>query len=381
MGSFGLEKLSIEGQCLHGKLRVISLVLFVFPFTIMFYILYQQGFFANQEPLHQLIFLFIALLAFAGIMVLRQAFNRFILVSVFMKKAESGEMVMMDMPKDASEFSEICVSFNRLISRLEETGRHLEKLDGELKEANIERIRAEEALTPLRKAVDNMQLGVTITDMQRKILYTNIADARMHGYDVAELIGRDVRVFAPASYHKDLMPEDVQSMTNWSRESVNCRKDGSVFPVRMTSDIVRDVKDGILSDIAIVATCEDISERKRSEEALRLRQRVIESSSNGIMITDTTVPDNPIIYVNPAFGRITGYEAREALGRSMYFLLGEDQEQIEFMEIRAALHEQREGNSVLRNYRKDGSLFWNDLSVSPVHGRGREGGPLCLGAQ
>jgi len=47
-----------------------------------------------------------------------------------------------------------------------------------------------------------------------------------------KLLGRDVRLFAPASNHKDLMPEDVQNMTNWSRESVNCRKDGSIFPVR-----------------------------------------------------------------------------------------------------------------------------------------------------
>ena len=299
-------------------------------------------------------------------MVLRQAFNKFILVSVFMKKAEAGEMVMMDLPKDSSEFSQISASFNTLITRLEETGKHLEKLDGELKEANIERHKAEEALIPLKKAVDIMQIGVTITDMQRRILYSNIADARMHGYNVEELVGRDVRIFAPSSYHKDLMPEDVQNMTNWCRDSVNCRKDGSVFPVRMTSDVVRDIKDGILSGIAIVATCEDISERKRSEEALHLRQRVIESSSNGIMITDTTMPDNPIIYVNPAFGRITGYDMQESLGRSMNFLLGEDREQTEFMEIHAALHERREGNAVLRNYRKDGSLFWNDLSVSPV---------------
>ena len=366
MGSFGLEKLSIESQTLHGKLRVISLILFVFPFTIMFYLLYQRGFFSGLEPLHQIIFFFIAILAFAGIMVLRQAFNKFILVSVFLKRAEAGEMTLMDMPKDNTEFSQISSSFNTLITRLEETGRHLEKLDDELKAANTGRHKAEEALVPLMKAVDIMQLGVTITDMQRKILYTNIADARMHGYEVEELIGRDVRIFGPASSHKDLMPEDVQNMTNWSRECVNCRKDGSVFPVRVTSDIVREVRDGVLSNIAIVATCEDISERKSSEEALRLRQRVIESSSNGIMITDTSGPGNPIIYVNPAFGRITGYDAQDTLGRSMHFLLGEDQEQVEFMEIHAALHEQREGNAVLRNYRKDGSLFWNDLSVSPV---------------
>ena len=366
MGLVSLDNLSIENQSLHGKLSVISLVVFVFPFTIMFYILYQREFFSSLEPLHQVIFFFITVLAVAGMLVLRQAFNKFILVSVFMKKAEAGEMVMMNMPKDASEFSQISSSFNKLISRLEETGINLERMDEELKKANIERDRAEEALIPLKKAVDIMQIGVTITDMQRTIIYTNIADARMHGYDVTELLGKDVRIFAPTSHHKDFMPEDVPNITNWTSESVNYRKDGSMFPVRMTSDILNDTKDGEWSSIAIVTTCEDISERKRSEDALRLRQRVIESSSNGIMITDATVPDNPIIYVNPAFGRITGYEEHEALGRSMYFLLGKDQEQAEFMEIRAAMHEHRGGAAVLRNYRKDGSLFWNDLSVSPV---------------
>lgn len=366
MGSFGLEKLSIESQSLHGKLRAISLAIFVFPFTVMLFILYQQGFFTALEPLHQIIFLFIALLAVAGIMVLRQAFNKFIMVSVFLKKAEAGELVMMDMPEDASEFSQISSSFNTLISRLEETGKHLDKLDGELKVANLERSRAEEALIPLKKAVDIMQLGVTVTDMQRRILYTNIADARLHGYEVEELIGRDVRIFAPAELHKELMPEDMQNMTNWCRESVNCHKDGTVFPVRMTSDIVRDIKDGALCDIAIVATCEDISERKRAEETLYLRQRVIESSSNGIMITDSSLPDNPIIYVNPAFARITGYSQLESLGQNMYFLLGDDREQIALMDIHTALQEKREGSAVLRCYRKDGGLFWNDLSVSPV---------------
>ena len=366
MGRFSLDKMSIEGQTLHGKLRVISLVIFVFPFSIMFYLLYQQGFFDGLEPLHQVVFFFVAVLALAGILVLRQAFNKFIMVSVFLKKAEAGELVMMDMPKDASEFSQISESFNTLISRLEETDRHMVRLDVELREATIERHRAEEALTPLKKAVDIMQLGVTITDMQRRILYTNIADARMHGYEVEELIGQDVRVFAPALLHKELMPEDVARMSNWSRESVNCRKDGSFFPVRVTSDIVRDIKNGELRDIAIVATCEDISDRKRAEETLHLRQRVIESSSNGVMITETRFVENPIIYVNPAFERITGYPLEEAVGRSIHFLLGNDREQLSFMEISAALHEYREGNAVLRCYRRDGTLFWNELTVSPV---------------
>ena len=81
------------------------------------------------------------------------------------------------------------------------------------------------------------------------------------------------------------------------------------------------------------------------------------------MITDAHAPDTPIIYVNPAFERITGYSAQEVFGRNPRFLAGEDNEQMGMEDIRAALREQREGNAVLRNYRKDGSLFWNELSL------------------
>ncbi|WP_024302143.1 EAL domain-containing protein [Pseudogulbenkiania sp. MAI-1] len=107
--------------------------------------------------------------------------------------------------------------------------------------------------------------------------------------------------------------------------------------------------------------------RQRAEEALRLRERAIESSRNGIVITDLGLPDTPIVYVNPAFERITGYTAAEAIGRNDRFLLGEDQEQRALEEIHAARREQRAGQAELRHYRKDGSLFWNELTVAPVH--------------
>lgn len=111
-------------------------------------------------------------------------------------------------------------------------------------------------------------------------------------------------------------------------------------------------------------------EKQRTEEALRLRQRAIEASSNGIMIVDITLPDNPIVYANPAFELITGYLCEEALGRNARFLSRGDGEQTGVEEMRAALREQRDGQAVLRNYRKDGSLFWNSLSIAPVRDDG-----------
>ena len=110
----------------------------------------------------------------------------------------------------------------------------------------------------------------------------------------------------------------------------------------------------------------DITEQKRVDAALRLRDRAMESSVNAIMITDATRPENPVIYVNPAFERTTGYSAAEALGRNPRFLHGTDTQQPAIETLRAALREQREAGVLLRNYRKDGTLFWNELRVAPV---------------
>jgi len=105
---------------------------------------------------------------------------------------------------------------------------------------------------------------------------------------------------------------------------------------------------------------------KRSDEAIRLRDRAIESSVNGFLITSCHKPDNPIVYVNPAFESITGYSREDVLGLNPRFLHNEDIAQRGLEVIRAAVKAQREGKAVLRNYRKDGSLFWNELSVAPV---------------
>jgi diguanylate cyclase (GGDEF)-like protein/PAS domain S-box-containing protein len=100
-------------------------------------------------------------------------------------------------------------------------------------------------------------------------------------------------------------------------------------------------------------------------QASRVLQ-AIESSVNAIVITDLKRPGTPIDYANPAFEKITGYSAAEALGRDTSFLLGADTEQPGIEELRRARAERREGQAVVRSYRKDGSLFWNELTIAPV---------------
>ena len=108
-------------------------------------------------------------------------------------------------------------------------------------------------------------------------------------------------------------------------------------------------------------------ERQRVEEELRLRDRAIAASNNGILITDPNLSDNPSVYVNESFLRTTGYRADEIVGRNCRFLQREDREQPELDTLRDALEEGRECRVILRNYKKDGTLFWNDLSISPVY--------------
>ncbi|MBY0573917.1 MAG: EAL domain-containing protein, partial [Undibacterium sp.] len=111
---------------------------------------------------------------------------------------------------------------------------------------------------------------------------------------------------------------------------------------------------------------EDVALRARTEKSLRLRERVIEVSSNAIIICNANAPEYEIEYVNPAFEKITGYVTDEVVGRSLESLQGNSQDQQNIQEIRNALREKREGRALLRNYRKDGTGYWNDIFIAPV---------------
>ena len=123
----------------------------------------------------------------------------------------------------------------------------------------------EKALLALQKAVENLPIGVTVTDTLGRIIYANPAEEKMHGYDRGELVGKEARILVPPAYAQPLSTEEIAKVRAWKRERPNMRKDGSVFPAQLMSDAVRDT-DGTF--IGIVTTCEDISERKLAEEKL-----------------------------------------------------------------------------------------------------------------
>jgi len=93
---------------------------------------------------------------------------------------------------------------------------------------------------------------------------------------------------------------------------------------------------------------------------------ILDSCVNGVTLSDPDLPDNPIVYANAVFERMTGYSRDEILGRNCRFLQGDDRDQPELAQIRAALAEKQPVQVTLRNYRKDGRRFYNRLSIRPL---------------
>jgi sigma-B regulation protein RsbU (phosphoserine phosphatase) len=97
-----------------------------------------------------------------------------------------------------------------------------------------------------------------------------------------------------------------------------------------------------------------------------LKERALESTAEGVVISDCSQPDMPIIYANRAFTEMTGYAYDEVVGRNCRFLQGKDTGTDAAKTIHEAITAQQSCNVEILNYRKDGTPFWNQLSVTPV---------------
>jgi diguanylate cyclase (GGDEF)-like protein/PAS domain S-box-containing protein len=98
----------------------------------------------------------------------------------------------------------------------------------------------------------------------------------------------------------------------------------------------------------------------------RLFTKIVESTGAAIGISDIRSPDQPLIYVNSAFEALTGYSAAYAVGKNCRFLQNDDRQQADIARLREAVAAGRSTRVLLRNYRRDGSLFWNDLTLAPM---------------
>ncbi|MGC2031598.1 MAG: diguanylate cyclase, partial [Steroidobacteraceae bacterium] len=99
-----------------------------------------------------------------------------------------------------------------------------------------------------------------------------------------------------------------------------------------------------------------------------LYRRLVETSPEGVVLVDAQHPEHPVIYANSGFEALTGYSSAQLLGRNLRFLQSEDREQDGRHRLREALGRGESCRVLLRNYRKDGTLFWNEMTVLPLLG-------------
>lgn len=146
------ERISIKGKNLRTKLRVISSLLFIQPFLVVSYILYKEGLFSNSSYLF--LFFLALLVVLGGMVILRETFDKFIMVAGVMKRAEAGEAVTMEIQKDTVELREISLSFNKIVEKLHEASRKLDEQTGELLRALAERDRVQNELNKLNEELE-----------------------------------------------------------------------------------------------------------------------------------------------------------------------------------------------------------------------------------
>jgi diguanylate cyclase (GGDEF)-like protein/PAS domain S-box-containing protein len=228
------------------------------------------------------------------------------------------------------------------------------------KQAEIALRESEERFRAIAEA---LPLALVISEIaDGTVLYANPQVNPIFGLSAANLIGRKTLDFYAN------VADRTALLKQWSKDGflqnyeVQAKKaDGTPFWVAVSLQSLT-----FNGTAALVSVFSDITERKHAEARLHLMERAIAASSNGIVLTDPKQPDNPIIYVNPAFEALTGYTADEVVGHNCRFLQGAETNMLAIKALRAAMKAQRECHITLQNYRKDGSRFWNELYVAPV---------------
>lgn len=137
-----------------------------------------------------------------------------------------------------------------------------------------------------------------------------------------------------------------------------------------TINYVRERGCGVYNDngkhVSLEGFITDETEQKKTQEILEIRNRALEAAGSGIIIADALKPNLPIIYCNQSFTKITGYKESEVIGKNCKFLQNNDKDQPQIKTMSIALQEKKPCHVILRNYRKDGIQFWNDLTITPI---------------
>jgi len=215
----------------------------------------------------------------------------------------------------------------------------------------------------LQSLVDQAPDGIFIADLDGRYTDVNSAGCRMLGYTREEIIGKTIVDILPPEDVNRLMEAKKllqQGGIHTAEWSLRC-KDGTFLPTEVSAKILPDGRwQGFVRDI---------SERKKAERQLRLAATVFNNTMEGIIVTDA---DRNILAVNQAYTKITGYDAKELLGRNPRLHQPGRHSEIFYRELWQSLQYNDHWQGEIWNRRKDGELYlaWENISVvKDDHGR------------
>jgi PAS domain S-box-containing protein len=224
----------------------------------------------------------------------------------------------------------------------------------------VSQYRAERRTERAVSAIESAQDGISLLDDDGEFFHVNDAYAEMFGYERQELRGTHWTTLYPDDHishvHAEVLPQARNG--GWQGTSEMLRKDGSQITVEHE---VTYAEDGTL-----ICTVSELDESATLRERLSLRDRAMNEAPVGIIVTDASQPDNPIVYANDRFTELTGYAREEVRGENCRFLQGPETRAEPVARMREAIDAAEPVTVELRNYRKNGELFWNQVWISPL---------------
>ena len=226
---------------------------------------------------------------------------------------------------------------------------------------------ATESEDRLRRVLASLQEVVWASSMSGQLEYLSPAVETVYG------LTHESCLADPNFWLNAVLPEDRPIAEASGRQVLDCGSSDVEYRIRQPDGEVRWLRDrkavvrngSVVVGISGVAI--DITDQRKAQAELHIVERAVESASHGIIVCDARDPSLPIVSVNAAFLKMTGYDRSEVLGRNCRLLQGTDQDQPQRHEIAEAIRHEREVSVTLRNYRKDGQQFLNQVSIAPVH--------------
>ena len=220
-----------------------------------------------------------------------------------------------------------------------------------------------------------LEYPIYVVDETGEFSYVNDAMVEMTGYDRDEIIGSGTDIIKDDAAVKEAEDQLGSLLSDTGPDTAQfyvdiIPKEGEPIPCRDHMAVLPYEGEEFRGSVGILRNvCEEVRkevELERHERELERKTRAMDEAPIGITITDPGREDNPMIYVNDRFVEMTGYPREEAVGRNCRFLQGPDTDDGTIAELREAIEAGESTTVELKNYRKNGELFWNRVSVRPL---------------